>query len=504
MDDARVVSGFSIAAPSGVCCAWRMFPRAWFMHFVLICSPGLFAGQTMGATKATAPVPAPNLVIIFCDDLGYADVGCYGARGYKTPNIDRLARRGTRFTDFYAAQAVCSASRAALLTGCYPGRIGIQGALGPKARIGIHSNEVTLAELLKGQGYATAIYGKWHLGDAPAFLPTRHGFDDYFGLPYSNDMWPFHPTSGTNYPPLPLFEGERVVQQMPDQTQLTTWYTERAVNFIRANRQRPFFLYVPHSMPHVPLFVSDKFKGRTKRGLYGDVMAELDWSVGRILDELKTQQLEENTLVIFSSDNGPWLLYGDHSGSARPLREGKATSFDGGVRVPFIARWPGKIPRNRVCREPAMTIDLFPTMAHLLHAPLPGHAIDGRNIWPLLSGEFRTASDENSPAYYLYWGQELQAVRSGPWKLHFAHRYVKPSPPGGHAKPGQYANLNISESLFNLAEDPREVKDVAAAHPEVVRRLRALAEKARADLGDSATTQTGTGVRKPGRLEKER
>lgn len=449
------------------------------------------------AERPATPARPPNVVLIFCDDLGYADLGCYGARGYQTPHIDRLARQGTRFTDFYVAQAVCSASRAALLTGCYPGRIGIQGALGPKSRTGINANEVTIAELLKSRGYATAIYGKWHLGDAPEFLPLRHGFDDYFGLPYSNDMWPHHPTAGTNYPPLPLIEGERVVQLMPDQTQLTRGYTERAVRFIDQNRERPFFLYVPHNMPHVPLFASSAFQGRTRRGLFGDVLAEIDWSVGQILAALQRHQLEENTLVIFTSDNGPWLLYGDHSGSARPLREGKATSFDGGVRVPFIARWPGRIPAGKICHEPAMTIDVLPTIAHLAQAELPAHRIDGKNFWPLLAGERGARSPQD--AYFIYWGNELQAVRSGPWKLHFAHSYVSPRPPGRNARPGQYTNLNVSLSLFNLAKDPRELNDVASKHPAVVARLSSLADQARLDLGDSARKQPGAGLRPPGR-----
>ncbi len=337
----------------------------------------LLAGLRPALAAHPSAERPPNVVLIFCDDMAYADVGCYGARGYKTPNIDQLARQGVRFTDFYVAQAVCSASRAALLTGCYPNRIGIQGALGPQSKTGIHSNEVTIAELLKQRGYATAIYGKWHLGHQPQFLPPRHGFDDYFGLPYSNDMWPHHPTSKTNYPPLPLIEGEQTVQLMPDQTQLTTWYTERAVGFIERNKDHPFFLYVPHAMPHVPLFVSEKFRGKSKRGLFGDVIQEIDWSVGQILAALKQQRLDENTLVIFTSDNGPWLSYGDHAGSAGRLREGKGTTFEGGVRVPFIARWPGKIPAASVCREPAMTIDLLPTLAKAAGAELPPHPIDG-------------------------------------------------------------------------------------------------------------------------------
>src|SRR5262249_54406319 len=296
---------------------------AWVAAALL--APGTQAAGT--APKAERP---PNVVLIFTDDQGYADVGCYGARGFATPHLDRMAREGVRFTDFYVAQAVCSASRAALLTGCYPNRIGILGALGPASKHGIAAGAKTIADVLKARGYATAIYGKWHLGHHQPFLPTRHGFDDYFGLPYSNDMWPRHPTA--KFPDLPLFEGEKVVAHNPDQTKLTTWYTERAVKFIEKNRERPFFLYVAHNMPHVPLHVSDKFKGKSKRGLYGDVIMEIDWSVGQVLAALQKHGLDEKTLVIFTSDNGPWLSYGNHAGSARPLREGKTTTFDGGLR----------------------------------------------------------------------------------------------------------------------------------------------------------------------------
>ncbi len=444
-----------------------------------------------------APPPLPNVVLIFCDDLAYADIGAYGAKGYKTPNLDRLARQGMRFTDFYVAQPVCSASRAALMTGCYPNRVGIKGALGPQATIGLHSNEVTIAEMLKERGYATGIYGKWHLGHRPEFLPLRHGFDDYLGLPYSNDMWPKHPSAGTNYPPLPFIAGEQTIEVMPDQTQLTTRYTEGAVKFIERNKRQPFFLYVPHNMPHVPLFVSDKFKGRTKRGLFGDVLSEIDWSVGEILGALKKHGLEENTLVIFTSDNGPWLVYGDHAGSAHPLREGKATVFDGGVRVPFIARWPGKIPAGGVCREPAMTIDVLPTLARLAGGRLPAHPIDGLDIRPLLAGERKAKSPHD--ALYFYWDDHLQAVRSGDWKLHLPHDYPTPDPVGG-GKPGKLVRIKTPLALFNIANDPTETKDHAAQHPEIVARLEALAARARADLGDSATKQKGGGVREPGRL----
>ena len=288
----------------------------------------------------------PNVVIVFADDLGYGDVGCFGNTVIRTPNIDRIAAEGVKFTDFYVAQAVCSASRTALLTGCYPNRVGILGALGPASKQGIHDRETTIAEMLKAKGYATAIFGKWHLGHHPQFLPTKHGFDEYFGLPYSNDMWPQHPTA--KFPALPLIDREKTIEENPDQSKLTTWYTERGVKFIEANKEKPFFLYMPHSMPHVPLFVSDKHKGKSKAGLFGDVIEELDWSVGEILATLKKHDLEKNTLVIFTSDNGPWLSYGNHAGTAGPLREGKGTTFDGGVRVPCVARLPGKIPAGPI------------------------------------------------------------------------------------------------------------------------------------------------------------
>src|SRR5207253_295899 len=317
---------------------------------------------------ADAP-PKPNIVIIYVDDMGYGDLGCYGSTVNRTPNVDRMAQEGVRFTDFYVAQAVCSASRTALLTGCYPNRLGILGALNPASKNGISDKETTIAQMLKPRGYATAIFGKWHLGHHPEFLPTRHGFDEYFGLPYSNDMWPRHPEAkpGT-YPDLPLIEGDKVVQTNPDQSKLTSWYTERAVQFIARNKDRPFFLYVAHNMPHVPLFVSDRFKGKSERGLYGDAIMEIDWSVGQILEALNRHGLDEKTLVVFTSDNGPWLLYGNHAGSALPLREGKTTTFDGGVREPCIMRWPGKSPAGTVCRELAATMDVLPTFAKLAGA----------------------------------------------------------------------------------------------------------------------------------------
>ncbi|HXG62341.1 MAG TPA: sulfatase [Planctomycetota bacterium] len=462
----------------------------------------LCAAASCAAPEETRAGRRPNVVLIFMDDLGYADIGPFGAKAHRTPHLDRLAREGRIFTDFYVSQAVCSASRASLLTGCYNVRVGIFGALGPRSKVGLADGEVTLAELFRSQGYATACFGKWHLGDAPEFLPTRHGFDEYFGLPYSNDMWPFHPTA-RHFPDLPLLEGTHPVrpQVTPrDQEMLTTWYTERAVAFIEKNRSRPFFLYVPHSMVHVPLHVSDRFRGRSGAGLFGDVLMEVDDSVGRIVEAIRRNGLERNTLVLFTSDNGPWLPYGDHAGSAGPFREGKGTTFEGGVRVPLIAWGPGTIPAGTVCREPAMTIDVLPTMARLIGAALPEHPIDGRDIGPLLRGEPGARSPHE--ALYFYWHRELQAVRWGRWKLHFLHTYptLAGRPGGKGGLPARTETGRIELSLFDLERDPGETRDVQAEHPEVVARIQTLAEAMRGDLGDSALKRPATGAREPGRL----
>lgn len=438
----------------------------------------------------------PNFVIVFADDLGYGDLGCYGGKN-ETPNLDRMAREGVRGTDFYVPQAVCSASRTALLTGCYPNRLGILGALNQTARHGISDDEMTIGQVLKQRGYATAVFGKWHLGHHPRFLPLQHGFDEYLGLPYSNDMFGADPMTGIVQP---LLDGEKVLEQKPEQSKLTTLYTERAVKFIEKNKDQPFFLYVPHTMVHVPLAVSDKFKGKSQNGLYGDVMMEVDWSVGQILATVKRLNLDDNTLVIFTADNGPWLSYGNHGGSAGPLREGKGTEFEGGVREPFVARWPGHIPAGTVCKEPAMTIDLLPTLAKLAGAPLPKNKIDGLDISPLLLQPTEAKSPHE--ALFFYWGRELQAVRSGKWKLHFPHSYRSlTGKPGMDGKSGGYTQEQIGLALFDLDQDIGEKTNVAEQHPDVVTRLKALAEQAREDLGDSATKQEGKGVRAPGMLK---
>jgi arylsulfatase A-like enzyme len=445
----------------------------------------------------------PNIVLVYADDLGYADIGPFSAGSSRprpqTPNLDRIAAEGVRLTSFYTAQAVCSASRAALLTGSYSNRVGTQGALNHTAKQGINASEMTIAEVLKQKGYATAIFGKWHLGHHKPFLPIHHGFDEYLGLPYSNDMWPRHPQRGSFFPELPLIEGDEVARLNPDQSQLTTWYTQRAVKFIENHRDQPFFLYVPHSMPHVPLFVSDKFKGKTGGGMYGDVIAEIDWSVGQILDALRRNALDDTTLVVFTSDNGPWLSYGNHGGSAGTLREGKGTAFEGGVREPFLARWPGRIPTGAASDVPAMTIDLLPTFARLAGAQVPAdRIIDGRDIWPLLAKDPKAS--EPHDALYFYWGTELHAIRSGKWKLHLPHPYQSLETAGDEGHPGKYVTKEIAQSLFDLDADVAETTNVADRNPEVVKRLLEFAERAREDLGDSLTKRTGKNVRPAGSM----
>lgn len=459
----------------------------------------------------------PNVVIIFIDDMGYGDIGPFGATAYSTPSLDRMAKEGRCFTDFLVSSAVCSASRAALLTGCYHERVGIRGALGPNARIGIADSETTIAEICKSKGYATACFGKWHLGHHRQFLPLQHGFDEFYGLPYSNDMWPFHPDYANlppdaakrkqGYPELPMIEGNEICDESvdgKDQEQLTGEYTRRAVDFIQRNRDRPFFLYVPHSMVHVPLFVSDRFRDASGAGLYGDVVQEIDWSVGQILGTLRQLDLAEKTLVIFTSDNGPWLSYGNHAGNSGGLREGKGTMFEGGIREPTIMWWPGKIPAASSCNELASTIDILPTVAHLIGAELPTLPIDGVNMAELLVSPNPVTGPRDS-FYYYYAGGELQAVRDRQWKLVLAHSYrsMNGKPGGKDGSPGNYTQLKTTQQLFDLKSDPGETTDVSTANPEQVERLIQMAERARSDLGDKITERDGPGIRPSGKLRKE-
>jgi arylsulfatase len=449
----------------------------------------------------------PNIVILFIDDQGYGDIGPFGAKGYTTPNLDRMATEGRKFTNFHVPQPVCSASRAGLLTGCYPNRIGIHGALGPAAKHGIADTEMSLAQLMKQKGYATGMAGKWHLGTPKQFLPTHHGFDEYYGLPYSNDMWPLHPEArkGT-YPPLPLIEGDTVLKTdlgHEDQNQLTTQYTGRAVKFIEKNKDRPFFFYLAHSMVHVPLHVSDKFRGKSQQGLYGDACMEVDWSVGEVLAALKQNGVDDHTLVIYTSDNGPWLSYGNHAGNAGPLREGKGTCWEGGTREPTLMRWPGKIPAGTTSGEMMMTIDLFPTIAKLIGAELPKHRIDGLDVWPLIVGEPGAKNPHDGYAFY-YEQNALQAVTSadGRWKLQLPHTYrtLNGRPGGTNGIPAKYENRELAQTeLYDLVNDVGETKDVAEANPNIVKQLEAFAEKMRAELGDALTERNGSGSRMPGR-----
>ena len=411
---------------------------------------------------------SPNVIIIFTDDQGYQDVGFFGSPLIKTPNLDQMAKDGMRFTNFYSASAVCSPSRAALLTGCYPPRVGVPVVLWPASKSGLSNTEVTIADMLKQKGYATQCIGKWHLGDRPEYLPTNQGFNQYYGIPYSNDMSinrGFKLADNIVYNEgmtldslkevkwrggkVPLMRQDEVIEYPVDQTTLTQRYTEEAIRFITEKKDSSFFLYLAQTMPHIPLYTSPEFKGKSERGLYGDVIEELDWSMGQILKTLKDLQIDENTLVIFTSDNGPWNLKNGHGGSALPLRGFKFDTYEGGMRVPMIAQWKGKIPTQSECKEIASTIDLLPTIAHLTGAELPGNKIDGENIWSLLSGEPSASTPHE--AFFYYSDTIIQAVRSNKWKF----REVK-----GEVE------------LFNLEEDISESKNIAADNPELVEIMR--------------------------------
>ena len=434
----------------------------------------------------------PNVIIIFADDQGYADIGCYGAKGFTTPNLDKMAEEGMRFTNFYVASSVCSPSRAALLTGSYPVRVGVPDVLHPVSPTGLDPSEITIAEILKGEGYATACVGKWHLGDHPTMMPTNQGFDEYFGIPYSNDMWPWQNDYKKErprtelFPDLPLYLNSEVVERNPDQNQITKRYTEYAIQFIEKNKNNPFFLYLPHTMPHVPLGVSERFAGKTEYGRYGDVIEEIDWSVGEILNTLKKNNLDHNTLVIYTSDNGPWLSYGNHAGKAFPLREGKSTTFEGGMRVPCIMRWPEKIPAGSVNHEMATTMDFLPTITRLVGSSAPrDRVIDGKDIWALMSGKEKEGTEQRTLFYHQQ--SALQAVRSGPWKLHFPHQYRhQAETPGKDGKSAGQVDAAIGLSLYNLKEDIGEKNNVADKYPQIVQRLTALADAHIKDLVENS------------------
>jgi arylsulfatase A len=489
---------------------WIVIITAWFV---------VDASARAGEEVRTDQERPPNIVLIFMDDLGYADITPFGATKYRTPNLTVLATQGRRFTDFVVSSAVCSASRAALMTGCYHSRVGISGALMPKSNIGLNPDETTIAEICKSRGYATACYGKWHLGHHPKFLPTAQGFDEFYGIPYSNDMWPLNPKSvaardkdpkaAIDWPGLPMIKadqkkGVRVVNDdmsVDDQKQMTGEFTRRAVGFIEKNADSPFFVYLPHPMVHVPLHCSDEFLGKSGAGLFGDVVTEIDWSVGQIMAAIESIGQTDNTLVIFTSDNGPWLSYGDHCGSAGGLREGKGTMFEGGYREPTIMRWLGKIPPGTETDALCSTIDLLPTIAAIIGADLPSKKIDGKDIRDILFGNSNVSPHESFWGYY--GNNELQIIRDDRFKLVFPHRYqtLKGHPGGFGGRPIPYQQTEATFALYDLQADPGETKDVSDQHPDVVIRLQKAAEQARKELGDGLKQVNASEARAPGKFE---
>ena len=467
--------------------------------------------ESQPAPRAPA---TPNVVLVYFDDMGWGDMPEFSVADADRPpytremlNFARLAREGTAFRRFYTAQPVCSASRAALLTGCYPNRVGISGALFPDANVGIAAEERTLAEMLRAQGYATLIAGKWHLGHLPEFNPIYHGFDEYVGIPYSNDMWkPRFPNRA--FPELPLMHGLEVsgfVRNLNDQAALTALCTARTVDFIERNGQagRPFFAYLAHPQPHTPLAVSPEFSPQTRRELYGAVMRELDASLGAVLDALDRVGVADDTIVLVASDNGPWLSFGTDAGSTGGLREGKGTTFEGGVRVPCLLRWPNEVPSGAVSEVPWMTIDVFATLAEVVGAPPASvdRRIDGRDARKIWRSDPSAQPTQETFLFY-YHDNRLEAVMEGDWKLCLPHRSrtLDGKPGGVDGRETPYVERDVPLALYNLALDPRESRDVAAAHPEVVARLMKAVLRAREDLGDANVGAKGAHRRAAGRV----
>ncbi|QDU29141.1 Arylsulfatase [Anatilimnocola aggregata] len=437
------------------CCTFLALIAAWVSAFTLLAT---------GAEQSSSG-RSPNVILIFIDDMGYADIGPFGNTEVKTPHLDKFAKEGMKFTSFYATP-VCSMSRACLMTGCYNVRVSVPGVLFPNSTVGLHPDEVTLGDIAKQKGYATKAIGKWHLGFQPEFLPTKQGFDSYFGIPYSNDMGqkPARP----NFPPLPLMRDDKIVETEPDQSQLTKRYTEEAVKLIREQKDNPFFLYLPHSMIHFPLFASADFKGKSKMGLIGDTIEEIDWSVGQIMQTLQELKLDDNTLVIFTSDNGPAAR------TAAPLRGNKGTSFEGGVREPCIMRWPGKIEAGSSCNQIAGNIDMLPTLAKIVGAQVPtDRVLDGRDITSLMFTKDAPAVRDTH--LYFNGGSQLVGIRTGEWKL-----FLGGIPALGNKK--KKGEALVGPSLYNLTKDLAETTNVAAENPEIVERLKTAAEKHLAEI----------------------
>lgn len=438
--------------------------------------------QTETNNNESSSNRTPNIVILLTDDQGYGDMKCYGNQRIQTPNLDQLAAEGTRFTHFYAGAAASTPSRAALLTGRYAERVGLPGVVDDLSVNGLKSTEFTIADYLKQNNYATGIIGKWHLGCRPEHLPLRHGFTEFFGIPYSNDMWPFHPQPSHAYPALPLYENEKVVEYNPTVNDMTTRLTERAVKFIENHKDESFFLYLPYTQPHVPLGVSGKFKGKSGEGLYADVIMEIDWSVGEIMKTLKANGLDENTLVLFTSDNGPWLSYGNHGGSNGGLREGKGTTFEGGQRVPFIARMPRQIPAGVVSDQFLSALDLAPTIIELTGSEMPRmNKFDGENAWNILKGEEQC----HQPYFFIYNGQ-VEAVRNGKWKCVAPHKYRIVKTPGKDGLPGEQIG-NGGETglaLFDMKTDPQEKNNLAGKYPEIAAQMMQMIKDAQQEVNE--------------------
>jgi arylsulfatase A len=467
--------------------------RRGFIAAAGVTAAALARRRAAAAEDAPASGRGPNFIVILCDNLGYGDVGCFGSKRNRTPHLDAMAAEGMRFTSFYVTSGVCTPSRASLMTGCYPRRVNLHVdsrgglVLRPVERKGLSPKEVTLAEVLKQRGYATACIGKWHLGDQPPFLPTRQGFDYYFGIPYSDDMVA---RKGTSWPPLPLMRNETVVEAPADRSTLTRRYTQETIRFITAHRDEPFLVYLPHAMPGSTRtsFASEAFRGKSGNGTYGDAVEEIDWSTGRILAALERLHLDARTLVVWTSDNGS---VDRRHGSNAPLSGWGYTTAEGAMRVPCIVRWPGRVPAGGTCDELCSTMDLLPTLARLAGTKAPGdRIIDGKDIWPLMAG--RPGAGSPHEAFYYYYRGQLQAVRSGKWKLRLPHA------PRARKKPAK----PVPGALYDLSTDVGEKSSLYARRPDIVKRLLALADKARADLGDGQ--QPGANQRPAGWVETAR
>lgn len=472
--------------------------RLFSDSYLLICLISII----FSSCNSVSEQKSPNIIFILTDDLGFEDLSSYGSKLINTPYLDKLAKEGALLNSYYSTQAVCSASRASILTGSYPNRIGFSGALGPNSKKGINPNELLISEMLKINGYKTAIYGKWHLGDNKKFLPTRHGFDDFYGILYSNDMWPFHAEYPDSYPDLMLYEKEEPIKILEDQSNLTKELTLKSVEFINKNKENPFFLYLAHPQPHVPLFASSDFKGKSKNGLYTDVIQEIDYSVGLIMKALKDNNLEDNTIVVFTSDNGPWLSYGEHAGSTGVYREGKGTTWEGGQRVPCIVWYPNEIKPNTVISTPLMGIDWLPTFASVTNSSLSENKIDGKNIWEVLTN--KTKNSPHEALFFYYHVNSLHAVRYGDWKMYFPHRYRTLNGRKGRNDgiPIKYEYVDLEQKeLYDLAKDPSETKNLYQEFPEVAKKIEALADIKRSEIGDDLTKIVGIENRPVGIIE---